>query len=118
MTASRKLYDLAGADPDFRFSPYCWRSKLELAHKGLPVATIPWRFTDKQAIACSGQKRVPVLVDGEVIVSDSQAIAEYLEATYPEAPSLFGGEQARAVTQFIRRWSDAALQRFEAEMYG
>ncbi len=25
-----KLYDLAGADPDRRFSPYCWRIKMAL----------------------------------------------------------------------------------------
>ncbi|MDE1903950.1 MAG: glutathione S-transferase N-terminal domain-containing protein, partial [Alphaproteobacteria bacterium] len=38
-----KLFDLAGADDDRRFSPYCWRVKLALAHKGLPVETVPWR---------------------------------------------------------------------------
>jgi glutathione S-transferase len=41
------LYDLAGADPDLRFSPFCWRTRFALAHKGLPVETIPWRFTEK-----------------------------------------------------------------------
>ena len=32
-----RLYDLAGADPNLRFSPYCWRAKFALAHKGLAV---------------------------------------------------------------------------------
>jgi glutathione S-transferase-like protein len=36
-----RLYDLAGADPNRRFSPYCWRIRLALAHKRLPVETIP-----------------------------------------------------------------------------
>lgn len=108
--SARKLYDLAGADPDLRFSPFCWRTKLALAHKGLTAETIPWRFTEKQEIAFSGQKSVPVLVDGEKIVSDSQAIAEYLEAAYPDAPSLFGGPHAKALTVFIRRWTEGALQ--------
>ena len=49
------LYDLAGADPDIRFSPYCWRTRFALAHKGLPVETVPWRFTDRDEIAFSGQ---------------------------------------------------------------
>ncbi len=110
VSALRRLYDLAGADPGLRFSPYCWRTKLALAHKGLPVETIPWRFTEKEEIAFSGQKLVPVLIDGEKTVSDSQAIAEYLEAAYPHAPSLFGGPQAQALTQFIRRWTDGVLQ--------
>ena len=59
------LYDLAGAEPDRRFSPYCWRIRMALAHKGLAVETIPWRFTDKAEIVASGQKFVPVLVDGD-----------------------------------------------------
>ncbi len=62
-----KLYDLAGAEPDRRFSPYCWRIKMALAHKGLEFETIPWRFTDKDIdVAPAGKAgRVPVLVDGE-----------------------------------------------------
>ena len=63
-----KLYDLAGAELERRFSPYCWRTKLALMHKGLPFDTIPWRFTNKDVIAFSGQGRVPVLVDGDDVV--------------------------------------------------
>jgi len=82
---TRKLHDLAGADPNRRFSPYCWRTKLALAHKGLDVETIPWRFTDKDAIAFSGQGRVPVLIDGEIVVWESLAIIEYVAETRPDA---------------------------------
>jgi glutathione S-transferase len=107
-----RLYDLAAADPNVRFSPYCWRVRLALAHKGLGVETIPWRFTDKPAIAFSGQDRVPVVIDGDngdKVVSDSWAIAEYLEATYPQRPSLFGGAAAMAVGRFVNGWADAIL---------
>ena len=45
-----KMYDLAGADANRRFSTYCWRIRMALAHKGLEVETIPWRFTDKDAM--------------------------------------------------------------------
>jgi glutathione S-transferase len=110
MSGGRKLYDLAAADPALRFSPFCWRSKLALAHKGLTVETIPWRFTDKDAIAFSGGQTVPVLIDGDKTVADSQAIAEYLEAAYPDAPSLFGGAQGHALTAFVRRWTEGVLQ--------
>ncbi len=65
------LYDLAGADPTRRFSPYCWRIRLALLHKGLPFETIPWRFTDKPVIAFAGSDKVPVLVDGDKILHDS-----------------------------------------------
>ena len=77
------LYDLAGADPDVRFSPYCWRTRFALAHKGLPVETVPWRFTERDAIAFSGQGKVPVIQDDGKVVSDSWAIAEYLDERYP-----------------------------------
>jgi glutathione S-transferase len=102
-----RLYDLAGADPKLRFSPYCWRTRMALAHKGLAVETIPWRFTEKDAIAFSGQGRVPVLVDGNTTVADSWAIAEYLERTYPDRTSLFGGAAGLAAARFINAWADS-----------
>lgn len=102
------MHDLAGADPALRFSPYCWRIRFALAHKGLPVETVPWHFIDKPAIAFSGQGRVPVIRDGDTVVSDSWAIAEYLEDHYP-TPALFGSATARAHARFINAWADTAL---------
>jgi glutathione S-transferase len=106
----RKLYDLAGADPNFRFSPYCWRIKLALAHKNLPYETVPWRFTDKEAVAFADSTKVPVLVDGSRTIADSQAIAEYLETEYSNEASLFGDPPSRALTRFIKAWAEDALQ--------
>lgn len=102
------MHDLAGADPDLRFSPYCWRTRFALAHKGLPVETIPWRFTEKDALAFSGQARVPVIRDGDRVVSDSWSIAEYLEETCP-MPALFGGTIGRAHALFVNAWADSVL---------
>jgi glutathione S-transferase len=109
MSAALKLYDLAGAEADRRFSPYCWRVKMALAHKGLAAEIVPWRFTEKDVIAFSKQGRVPVLVDGERWVNDSWAIADYLEATYPERPSLFGGAAGKALARFHANWADAFM---------
>lgn len=103
------MHDLAGADPALRFSPYCWRIRMALAHKGLPVETVPWRFTEKDAIAFSGQGRVPVIRDGDTVVSDSWAIADYLERTYPDRPSLFGGPLGQVHARFINAWADSVL---------
>src|SRR5438445_154750 len=77
-----KLYDLAGADLQRRFSPYCWRIRLALAHKGLAVETIPWRFVDKAAIAPSGEGKAPALRAG----------LAPLRATLGDQP-YFGGER-------------------------
>lgn len=104
-----RLYDLAGADPALRFSPHCWRTRLALAHKGLEVETIPWRFTEKEAIASSGQGAVPVLVDGDHVVSDSWAIALYLEDRYPDRPALFPEAGGKGEVQFVRAWTDRVL---------
>lgn len=100
-----KLYDLAAADDSNRFSPNCWRTRFALAHKGLPCETIVWRFMDKEAIAFSGQGKVPVLVDGERHVSDSWNIALYLEDAYPDRPSLFGGTAGRGLVRFVNQWT-------------
>ncbi len=89
------LIELAGAHPDRRFSPFCWRSHLALWHKGLDFQAIPWRYCQKDAIAFSGQGKVPVLQDGDTVVVDSWDIARYLEAKAP-APALFPKGEAEA----------------------
>jgi glutathione S-transferase len=104
-----KMYDLAGAEVDRRFSPYCWRIKLAAAHKGLAIETIPWRFTEKDVIAFSGQGLVPVLLDGEREVHDSWAIANYLEEKHPDRPSLFGGASGKALSLFHMNWANGFL---------
>ena len=98
--SKRLLYDLAARDESIRFSPYCWRTKLALAHKNLSFETVAWHFTDKDAIAFSNQGNVPVLVDGETVIADSHEIAEYLETAYPNEASLFGDAAARALISF------------------
>jgi glutathione S-transferase len=105
---SIRLYDLAAADERIRFSPYCWRIKMALAHKGLPVEALAWRFTDKEAIAPTGQGRVPVLVDGEQWLHESWDIALYLDSRYPERPRLIA-EGAIGETWFIKHWTEAML---------
>jgi glutathione S-transferase len=107
---ARTLYDLAGEEDNRRFSPYCWRVKMALAHKGLPFETVPWRITEKDAIAFSRQGLVPVLVDGERVVTDSWAICQYLETAYPEGTPLAEGAAAWAYANFIRQWTERSLQ--------
>jgi glutathione S-transferase len=104
-----KLFELVGTDAARPFSPFCWRTRMALAHKGLGAESIPWCFTEKQAIAPHRSEKVPVLIDGETSVADSWAIANYLEDHYPERPSLFGGEGGRAVGRMINWWGDVTV---------
>lgn len=82
---------------------------MALKHKGLEFETVPWRFTEKAAIAFSGQGLVPVLVDGGRTVHDSWNIALYLEEAYPQRPGLFEGAQSRALTEFFQQWVIRAI---------
>lgn len=103
------LYDLAGAEDDRRFSPYCWRTKMALKHKGLEFETVPWRFTEKDAIAFANSKTVPVIKDGDTAIADSWNIAVYLDEAYPQRPGLMDGVEARALTEFVNTWAFRTL---------
>ena len=99
------LYDLAAAEDDRRFSPYCWRTKMALKHKGLEFETVPWRFTEKDVIAFSDSKTVPVIKDGDAVVVDSWNIAVYLDQAYPSRPGLFAGAESRTLGEFLNHWA-------------
>lgn len=103
------LYDLAGAEPERRFSPFCWRARMALAHKGLDVETVAWRFAEKDKLPQPNQGRVPVIVDDGRVVHDSSAIADYLETHYPDRPALFGGAAAPALTRFVQNWVETVV---------
>jgi glutathione S-transferase len=105
----RKLYELCAAEDGRLYSPYCWRTRMALAHKGLDAEFIPWRYSEVDVIKQHGSVEVPVLLDGKKTVFDSWAIASYLEDAYPERPSLFGGEGGRALGRFINAWADTTL---------
>jgi len=106
---SLTLYELCGAE-DRRFSPFCWRTRMALAHKGLdPDEIIPVGFTEKEKIAFSGQELVPVIIDNGKTVADSWDIACYLEDAYPECPTLFGCDAALGEALFINNWATRVL---------
>jgi glutathione S-transferase len=104
------MYDLAGTEADRRFSPFCWRTRMALAHKGLEVETLPWRFTEKDRLPSPNDGRVPVIVDGGLVVHDSSVIADYLEEHYPDRPTLFPGVASRGLTKFVQNWTETILQ--------
>jgi glutathione S-transferase len=102
------LWELKGKDGR-RYSAYSWRTKMALKHKGLEFESRPVLMGDKESIAFSGGKTVPVIKDGEKIVRDSWQIAEYLEARHADKPSLFGGDIGRGVTHAFNTWVDRTL---------
>jgi len=90
------LYDLAGDDPAIMFSPFAWRVRMALLHKGLDFEVIPWRFSAREATAPSGHTAIPVIRDGDTWVGDSWRIVRYLDDRYPERPPLMDGAAGEA----------------------
>lgn len=104
-----RLFELRAADEELRFSPFVWRARLALAHKGLEAERVALNFVDKGPLEPSGSKTVPVLEDDGIWVKDSWAIADYLEDKFPERPSLFGDATGHALTRFFAHWADRVV---------
>jgi glutathione S-transferase len=104
----RVLYDLAGADDAQRFSPYCFRVKIALKRKDLAYDTEIVRLTEKDKLAFSQQPLLPVLRDGDHIISDSWKILQHLDAHYPTTKALFSAEKT-ALHSFVRQWCEKTL---------
>lgn len=77
------------------FSTNVERVALALGHKGVAVEWVDVDPADRRAVVeVSGQELVPVLVDGDLVLSDSPRILEHLERRYPQPP-LFPAAPAR-----------------------
>jgi glutathione S-transferase len=74
----------------FPLSHYSEKGRALLDFKRLPyrIAEHQLGLPQLRLHALSGQRQVPVLQDGDDIVSDSTEIALYLERRYPDAPRL------------------------------
>jgi glutathione S-transferase len=73
----------------FPTSPFSRRVRLAFAHKGLPLALRDARNDPDAAAelpALSALGRIPLLVDGDLMLADSRAILQWLDATHPEPP--------------------------------
>ena len=89
---NRDLYFISG-------SPPCWSVMLALAVKDLEYT--PRRLSNTagdqksaEYVAINPRGHVPVLVDGDTVVTETLAVLSYIDAAYP-APSLFGDTPAQ-----------------------
>src|SRR4030081_2364469 len=88
-------------------SPYAWRVQLALEHKALAYELKVLSFSagdtrKPEFMALNPRHQVPVLVDGDFVLYESNAIVEYIDEAYPGrgAPLFPGDAKTRAV---IRR---------------
>jgi maleylacetoacetate isomerase len=87
-----------------------FRVRIALALKGLDYDYVPVHLVKKEQLAesyasVSASRLVPLLKDGDNIVTQSLAIVEYLEETHPQPPLLpadpLGRARVRALAQDI-----------------
>jgi glutathione S-transferase len=98
-----RLYDLV-LENGCTISPFVWRVKYAIAHKGFGIESIPVAFTGIKNILGGKHTRLPVIDDDGTIVPDSFAIAEYLDVTYPDRRSLFATPGERVMARFLDTW--------------
>ena len=95
----------------FSHSAFCEKVRLILAYKGLSATLVEVSpgLGQLELFRMSGQRQVPVLVDGGEVIADSTAIALYLEERHP-VPALLPADPAgRAKILLLEDWADTTL---------
>ena len=95
----------------FRHSAFCEKVRLVLAAKRLDytVVEVTPGLGQLELFRLSGQRQVPVMLDGSEVIADSTAIALYLERHHPEPLLLPEAPAERARVLLIEDWADTAL---------
>jgi glutathione S-transferase len=92
------------------FSHNSGKVRRALALKGLPYEARNVNPMVRRGVrGLSGQRLLPVLVDGDRVVADSTAILLYLEERYPEPPLLPEDSEHRAECLLLEDWADRAF---------
>lgn len=93
-------------------SLYCAKLRILLRHKQIPFEESPppggGGSDEFLSIVPSGN--IPALVDGDLVLTDSEAIAEYLEEKHPDRPMLPDTLIGRALSRERSRFSDTRLE--------
>ena len=95
----------------FRHSAFCLKVRMALQAKGLSFREVEVTpgIGQVSLFRLSGQRQVPVLVDGDDVVSDSSSICRYLEEMRPEPALIPADPKQRAQMQLIEDWADTTL---------
>jgi glutathione S-transferase len=94
-------------------SPNNTKLRMALRYKGVPFEVVPVDHFDRSPVVeLSGQEATPVIADRGIVLNDSEAILQYLDANYPDAPRLFPPDRAgRQVCCDWKRETDKRLAR-------
>ncbi|MEO9515825.1 MAG: glutathione S-transferase [Paracoccaceae bacterium] len=91
---------------------YCAKLRIMLEHKSIPFEQLPppggYGSDEYRAIVPSGN--LPAMIHDEFMLSDSEAIAEYLEDAFPDVPMLPDTPKLRAKAREFSRSHDTRLE--------
>lgn len=95
----------------FELSQYSEKVRLILDYKGLPYRKIEVTpgIGQVELFQLTGQRKVPVLKDGNQIVADSTEIAKYLDRKYPDRPLIPTDSKQRGLCLLIEEWADESI---------
>jgi glutathione S-transferase len=95
----------------FELSQYSEKVRLILDYKGLAYRKIEVTpgIGQLDIFRMSGQRKVPVLKDGNEVIADSTAIAKYLDRKYPDPPLIPADPQLRGVCLLMEEWADESI---------
>jgi len=92
-------------------SPYVWRIRYALAHKGLAADWVPLGFIEIPQQFGGRFKTVPVIEHGETMLAESWDIAEYLDNAFADRPAIFSGPAEKAMVQLYESWFSTEILR-------
>jgi glutathione S-transferase len=96
-------------------SPYVWRIRYALAHKGLSCEPIAVGFTEISKVLDGRFKTVPIIQHGADVMAESWDIAEYLDRAFPGSPPLFSCPAELAMVRLTDAWLSSEIMR---KMFG
>ncbi len=109
-----RLYELV-MDNGISASPYVWRIRYALAHKGVACRSVAVGFTGIPALFGGRFKTVPIFEHGDTVMAESWDIAEYLDRAFPGAPPLFTSPAELAMVRLTDAWFTSEILR---KMFG
>lgn len=92
-------------------SPYVRKvlACLELKQLSYEVDPITPFFGNDEFSRLSPLRRIPVLIDGDITISDSSVICAYLDEAHPQRPLLPQGAAQRARARWFEEYADTRL---------
>ncbi len=95
----------------FHHSPFCRKVRMCLQAKRLSFRTVEITpgMGQVDVFKLSGQRKVPVLLDGENVLSDSSAIIRYIEKLHPHPNLIPSNPEEMALVHLIEDWADTTL---------